>query len=104
MARAEIYSGICGFTTAVDARNDGSHCVVSINSDCEAIQRLATELTQVSPMREITFRGPGPLTLQLAAKYCAHPACPVPVGIIKAVEVEAGLALAADVTIKLWKS
>jgi hypothetical protein len=55
-------------------------------------------------MREITFRGQGPLTLQLAAKHCAHPACPVPVGIIKAVEVEAGLALAADVTIKLWKS
>ena len=104
MAKAEIKSGICGFTTWVEARKDGSYCTISIDSDCEAIQRLATELTRVHPLREITFRGKGPLTLELGTKHCAHPACPVPVGVIKVVEVEAGLALPADVTIKLWES
>ncbi|HIE26142.1 TPA: hypothetical protein EYP66_02520 [Candidatus Poribacteria bacterium] len=49
------------------------------------------------------FRGDAPFTLQLAAKHRLHTACPVPVGIIKAVEVEAGLALPADATIKLSK-
>lgn len=83
---------------------DGGHCTLAIESECEAIQRLATELTQVEPFQEITFRGEGPLTLQLAAKHCYHTACPVPVGIIKAIEVEAGLALPADVTIRLSKS
>jgi len=83
---------------------DGSDCALSIESECESIQRLAAELRKVVPFREITFRDEGPLTLQLAAKYCLHPACPVPVGILKAVEVEAGLALPADITIKISKS
>ena len=39
--------------------------------------------------------------MAVAAGCCKPPACPVPVGILKAIEVEAGLALPADVTIKL---
>lgn len=77
---------------------------MTIESECKAIQRLAEQLTQADPFREFTFRGEGPLTLQLATEYCSHAACPVPVGIIKAIEVEAGLALPADVNIKLSKS
>ena len=45
-----------------------------------------------------------PRSLEMGIKYCTHAACPVPVGIIKAVEVEAKLALPADVSIKLTKS
>ena len=104
MAKAEICPGICGFKATVDTRLEGSQCAVKIESECKAIQRLAADLTQVDPLREFIFKGEGPLTLQLAAKYCNHAACPVPTGIIKAIEVEAGLALPADVTIKLSKS
>lgn len=104
MTEAEIFSGICGFNTTVKTRMNGSRCMVSIESDCEAIRSLARELTEVQPFQEITFRGSGPLTLTLGAKYCHHPACPVPVGVIKAIEVEAGLALPADATITLSKS
>jgi hypothetical protein len=104
LAKAEIFSGICGFTTTVETRMDGSDCALSIESECQAIQRLAAELTQVDPFREFTYRGEGPLTFEKAAEYCSHAACPAPVGIIKAVEIEAGLALPADVTIKLSKS
>ena len=104
MGRAEICPGICGFTTVVEARMDGSRCVLSIDSECEAIQCLAAELSQVDPFQEITFRGDGPRVLRLAACHCSHAACPVPVGIIKAVEVAAGLALPADVTIRLSRS
>jgi hypothetical protein len=104
MATAEIQSGICGFAATVDARMHGSKCALVIESDCDAIQRLAAELTEVEPFQEITFRGEGPRTLKLGAKHCYHPACPVPVGIIKAVEVEAGLALPADATIKPSKT
>ena len=104
MTRAEIVSGICGFTTVVEARMEGPLCTLSIESECEAVQRIAGELTQVNPFQEITFRDSGPLTLQMAARYCSHAACPVAVGIIKAVEVEAGLALPADVSIKLTKA
>jgi hypothetical protein len=88
----------------VRTTTDGSQVAVSVESECDAIQRLGEELTYVSPWQEITFRGEGPLTLKMGTKYCYHPACPVPVGIIKAIEVEAGLALPKDVVIKVAKS
>ena len=69
----------------------------------EAIQKLAAELTEVDPLQEVSFRGSGPLTHRLAACHLRHAACPVPVGIIKAVEVAVGLALPADATIKVSK-
>jgi len=83
---------------------EGAQCRLSIQSECKAIQRLAETLTEVDPLQEFTFRGEGPETLKQAAEYCSHAACPVPTGIIKAIEIEAGLALPADVTIKLSKS
>ena len=104
MAKAEICPGICGFKATVDTRMEGDECTVKIATECEALQRLAEDLKQVDPFREFSFQGEGPLTLQLAAKYCKHAACPVPAGIIKTIEVEAGLALPADVTIKLTKT
>lgn len=104
MAKAEINSGICGFTATVSAKMDGRKCVVSVQSDCDAVQRLGEELAEVEPFEEITFRGEGPRTLRLGAKHCYHTACPVPVGIIKAIEIEAGLALPAEASIKLSKS
>lgn len=105
MAKAEICSGVCGFTTVVEAQKNGSEQVeLKIESECKGIQRLAEELTEVDPYREFTYRGQGPLTFERAAEYCSHAACPVPVGIIKTVEIEAGLALPADVSIKLSKS
>lgn len=103
MATSEIHAGICGFKTKVKTRMEGTQCSIKIESDCEAIQRLAQELRDVDPFQEISFRGEGPKALKLGAEYCIHTACPVPVGIIKAIEIEAGLALPADVTIRLSK-
>jgi len=100
---AKITSGICGFTATVQARSDGRKVKLEIESECAAIQALAAELTEVDPFQEITFRGEGPRTLKAGARHCYHPACPVPVGIIKAVEVESGLALPAEARIELAK-
>ncbi len=104
MAKAEVHAGVCGFSTTVETVLDGDVCKVSIQSECAAIQRLAQELTEVNPYQEISWRRKTPLTMEMAAKFCTHAACPVPVGIIKAVEVEAHLALPADVTIKVSRS
>jgi hypothetical protein len=49
MAKAEIFSGICDFSTAVEATRDGNVCNLHITSECTAIQKLAQELTQVNP-------------------------------------------------------
>jgi thioredoxin reductase len=103
LATAEISSGICGFSATVRAQREGTKVKLSIESECQAIQDLAAELTEVDPFQEITFRGSGPRSLEMGAKHCYHTACPVPVGIIKTVEIEAGLALSKDAVIKLSK-
>jgi len=104
MAKAEVHAGVCGFTTIVETTLDGDVCKIAIQSDCEAMQRLGQALTEVNPYQEISYRRKTPLTMEMAAKFCTHAACPVPVGIIKAVEVESSLALPADVTIKISRS
>lgn len=76
---------------------------LEIDTDCPHIQKLAEELTEVNPFDEIAFWGEGPKTLRLAVKHCQHAACPVPVGIIKAIEVASGLALPKDATIVVSK-
>jgi hypothetical protein len=105
MAKATIFSGRCGFSTVVEATkvetDEGERVRLNIQSECKSCQRLGTILTEVDPYREITYRGEGPLTLQTAAKVLPHPACPVPAGIIKAIEVTSGLALPANATITL---
>ena len=103
MSKAEIQSGICGHVSTVEAKMDGKICKVSITSTCKAIQELAQELTEVNPMMEISCKRATPQTLQMGLKHCYHAACPVPVGIIKAIEVEAKLALPKDAIIKVSK-
>ena len=103
MAKAEISSGICGHVTMVEATMDGKTCKLNITSTCKAIQQIATELPEVTPVQEISAKRAVPQTLQMGLKHCYHAACPVPVGIIKAVEVEAKLALPKDVLIKVFK-
>jgi hypothetical protein len=103
MARAEIFSGVCGFMTIVESKMDGETCQLSIKSECKAIQKLAKNLNRVDPFHEISTRREMPDTLVAGSQFCSHAACPVPVGIIKAVEVEAGLALPKDVSIKITK-
>lgn len=104
MATAEIFAGNCGFNTEVEARMDGKICKLSIASECAAIRKMAEELTEVNPYEEISFRRAMPKIHEAGHKHCTHAACPVPVGIIKAVEIEARLALPTDVTIKLSKT
>jgi hypothetical protein len=103
MAKAEVMAGNCGYTTQIEAKMNGKTCELYINSECKAIQKMAEEIKQVSPYQEISFKRSIPLIHEAGVKHCTHAACPVPVSIIKAVEIEAGLALPTNVTIKLSK-
>ncbi len=100
MATATIHAGICGFTTTVKATAQPEGDVaLAIASDCPSVRRLAVHLTTVDPLREISYRGEIPAVLEAARAHLPHPACVVPSGVLKAVEVAAGLALAANPTI-----
>lgn len=105
MAKAEIDAGICGFhTTCIATQNSDGTVNLSIESGCKAVMKLAEQLQNVDPMKEVFWRRSLPRTHELAPGCLSHPACPVPAGIIKAIEVEAGLALPKDATIKVSKS
>ena len=82
---------------------DGKVCKLNITSSCKAILQLAEALPEVNPMQEISSKRATPKTLEMGLKHCYHAACPVPVGIIKAVEVASRLALPKDVIIKVSK-
>jgi hypothetical protein len=88
MAKTEIFAGVCGFTTTVEAEAGEKYSVhLKVVSDCKDIQMLAGT----------------PSVLEKAQKHCSHASCPVPAAIIKTVEVAAGLALPADVRIRIQK-
>jgi hypothetical protein len=104
MAKVEIDAGICGMKTTVWATADSEpyRCKITIESDCDAIQKIGEHLPEVDALQEISLRrGDGPQVLQKGKELCYHSACPVPAGIIKAIEVAAGLALPADVSMKI---
>jgi len=102
MAKAEIDAGICGFKTTVVARANGDGSIqLQVESDCKAVCKLAEQIQSVDPYREVFWRRKTPTGIHELAPQClSHP---VPSGIIKAIEVEAGLALPADVSIRVSK-
>ena len=100
-----VVSGICGMITEIRATSEDKSGMVNleINTRCESIQKLAGDLKAVNPIEELSFSGEGPKTLRMAAKHCKHTSCPVPSGIVKAVEVASGLALPKDASIKVMQ-
>jgi hypothetical protein len=104
VAVVEVVPGICGFRARI-VSEAGELCNVTleITSDCQHIRQLAERLTQVSALEELGSAITDTATYRAAASCKAHPACPVPAGILKAIEVAAGMALPADVHISIGK-
>lgn len=104
MAKARIEAGNCGHYAEVEAEADSNyHVKVRIESSCQHIQKLAENLDQVNALSEISSRRGTPEILVKGMEFCTHASCPVPVGIIKTVEVAAGLALPQTATIVVEK-
>lgn len=102
MATVEIDAGVCGHTTTVRAtRGEGYSAKIAIESDCPQVRAFAAEIEEVDALQQIGLRQGLPSVLQAAYARCAHAACPVPAGVVKAIEVAAGLALPRDVTMRV---
>ncbi len=101
-----IDSGICGFQTQVTAdSDDGQNVRLQITSTCEKItaygQALADQGT-VDGYAEIGAGAAGVVLGTARAHLCGCCAgCVVPIGLFKAVQVAAGVALPKDVTIRM---
>jgi hypothetical protein len=73
-------------------------------SDCQKVQDLAAELGEMDAIEEVLRKPLVETTVaRLAAKHKLHTSCVVPVGVIKAVEAAAGLALPRSSAIELTR-
>jgi hypothetical protein len=107
-AKVNINAGICGFQTIAQVESSDEQLVTfQIESNCEKIKALAQKLVQTEPLdafQEISSQGKSQL-LTLSQDHlpvcCA--ACAVPIGLFKAMQVAAGLALPKEVSIRLEK-
>jgi hypothetical protein len=105
-ARADIQAGICGFRTRVAASAQRARLVsFTVDTDCETVAALAAALTEhgaFDAFDEIDSRTDSGLMGVVRAHLrgcCAG--CAVPVGLFKAMQVAAGLALPKDIEIGL---
>ncbi len=101
MDRVKVSAGICGFTTTIEAKKRKDEKIsLKMTSDCNEVTELANALHTVE-LREAFKKICDNSVYKAASQHQLHPACPIPSAILKAVEVEAGLALPKDVSIKI---
>lgn len=106
MINVEISGGICGFTTIVHAEDQtGYKASFRLDSDCPNWKKVDDILGgKVLNMMTELFKDKKAGTLNsqvisVSLKTIPHVSCPVISGILKALEVSAGLALPKDAAI-----
>ncbi|HEY3414112.1 MAG TPA: hypothetical protein VGM51_13810 [Armatimonadota bacterium] len=105
VTNATIDAGVCGFVTDVSAScEDDQNFRFQITSPCENIQGLAGRLPAVDAYSEIVAGYDGEIhrAARASLKGCCS-GCVVPVGIFKAMQVSAGLALPRPIAISLCR-
>ena len=105
-AMAEITGGVCGLKTVVRATcTDGVTVLLNVSSDCQRICAMAGEMPTLDAVEEGLSKPVNEtMPVVLAAEHKLHSSCLVPVGILKAVEVAAGLALPCLCHVELSRS
>lgn len=100
MSRCTVHAGACGYVVQVTVEKlDRNSVRVSLQSECEQITALQPDVAELNWRRGVFCRIASSQVYQAAALHLNHAACPVPSAILKAIEVEVGIALPKDVTI-----
>lgn len=100
MTGVRVESGICGFSTTVQASLGKRKKVnIVIESNCQHVQKLAAELRELE-MLDVLKAPINQNPIYMKAGQCnLHITCAVPCGVAKAAEAELDLALRKDVKI-----
>ena len=100
MARITVTPGNCNFTARIEAAADAEGNVrVTVTSDCPRVREFAAAISALSATCAAGRKCAEFFVFEPAARANLHPACPIPVAVLKALEVAAGLALPQDVLI-----
>ena len=100
MTKVIVEAGICGFTIEVDAvRLSANKVRVNVDSECDMVNEMNSQLGELD-WQDALEPLPNSSVYKAAFEYIKHPACPVLVAIVKAIEVEVGIALPRDMVIR----
>lgn len=100
MTKVEINPGACGFlVTVIASKVEPKGVDIAIQTDCEQVNEMASMVTYLTVQEILGFPLGEDIVYQTAKKVIRHASCPVPCGILKAAEVELGLAVKQDVLI-----
>jgi len=100
MTRVVVDPGICGLPATVEVtRLTSTKVKVAVSSDCEMVTKACVQLSELDWTNALKPLQ-NSLVYECAFQYIEHVTCPVPVAILKAIEVEVGVALPRDVSIK----
>jgi tRNA U34 2-thiouridine synthase MnmA/TrmU len=103
MTKIRIQPGACGMLVTVEVKKkDKKTFTLTITSECKMAEKLGAELPELNFMDAFKRVLDNPVYTK-GATCLKHVACPVPSGILKALEVEAGLAVPRDVSIVFEK-
>ncbi len=95
-----VDAGVCKMKTLIIAKeNDMGMVEIEIKSDCPNILKMSWRLEPMSPYAEVEAEFHESEVYKLANDSIPHTACPVPAGIVKALEVAGGLGLKRNSTI-----
>jgi hypothetical protein len=101
MTRLVVNPGSCGYNVSIAVEREKgvkNRFTLTIETGCKHVNLLAKDLPSLDMMDAFTAILHNPV-YKAAASRLKHPACPVPSGILKALEVEAGLNVPKDVSI-----
>ena len=99
MTTVVVDAGVCGFSTKVEIYRLSARTVsVVLTSDCEMVSQVAEQIRELD-WQDTLRESKDSLVYKSALQCIKHTSCPVPLGIIKAIEVEVGVALPKDVAI-----
>lgn len=99
MTKVIIHPGICGFSVTVTVnKQQDRKAAVSFDTECEMVLNMLQDISLLDMRAAFTGILNNPV-YRSASMHLKHAACPVPAGILKALEVEFGLCLPREVTI-----
>jgi hypothetical protein len=102
---ATVNCGDCGFQARIEAQRTGRTTVrIRIFSDCEALQRWAPSIATVDWRDPLGAKAASGDFWQSALRQLNHRSCPVPMAVLKTIEVEIGAARPVDVHLRFCAS
>ena len=97
-----VDAGVCKMKTVIHAvQQDDMMIRLDIESDCHNILKMSWRIKPVNPYTEVESKICESDIYRWANEVLPHAACPVPCGMIKAIEVAGDLGIKRDVTIKI---